>query len=108
MNTNQACQLVKPKKMQMDPVQRMIEEIEERFIKEGPALDCVSDHETYLAVMAKAPFYVCPTHCNDGEQTWWAAAVSKKEYDKWEENVEHQHHPQDEHEHYLCQGAGIQ
>lgn len=108
MNCDEACQkLNEAKGTIVDSNKQLVSEIQIRFKKEGPALDCVSDHETYLWMLAHAPFYVSAIHCNDGEQTWWAAAVDQEAYDKWEEHVEHQHHPYEEHEHYLVANAGL-
>lgn len=84
-----------------DFIAQTIADIHATFIKEGPALDWVGDHDLYVYLRHNAPFYVSDIHCREEEQTWFAVAKSKEDYDKWEENEEHQHHPQEEHEHYL-------
>jgi hypothetical protein len=85
-----------------DTISEIIADIQKLFQKEGSAINYVSDHETYLTLLANAPFYVSAVHTRDGEDTWWAAAVDKDAYDEWEKDVEHQHHPCEQHEHYLC------
>lgn len=85
-----------------DPIQSTIEDIQSLFNKDGPAVSYSSDHDTYLNMLQNAPFYVSGIHCRDGDITWWAAAVDEDAYNKWEGHVEHQHHPQEEYEHYMC------
>lgn len=108
MNCKEACAKITNRPTVTNPIDCLIDKTESRFAKEGPALDCVSDHETYLAMLAKAPFYVSTVHCRDGKRTWWAAAVDKEAYDAWEEETEHQHHPCEEHEHYLCNCMAVE
>lgn len=91
-----------------DNIQQIIEEIQSMFKKEIPAVNWVSDHDTYLFMLSHAPFYVSGIHCKDDDVTWWAAAENKEAYDKWEDTVEHQHHPQEVHEHYLCNNPGLE
>lgn len=95
------CSLEEAKPTIQDPKSITIRTIQNLFVKEGPAVNYASSHDIYLAMLKEAPFYVSPVHSRDGNKTWWAAAVDKEAYDEWEKHVEHQHHPQDEHPHYL-------
>lgn len=107
MNCGTDCNCERRPTLAAGPVQAVIEDVHKLFLKEGPAINYVSDHETYLCLLAEAPFYVSAIHTRDGDSTWWAAAVDKEAYDKWEEEVEHQHHPCEQHEHYLCMEAQL-
>lgn len=108
MNCANNCQHVENNESPKDFVQQTIDSIEKAFKQEGPAVNWVSDHDTYLYMLSHAPFYVSAIHCVDDKQTWWAAAETKADYDKWEETIEHQHHPQEIHEHYLCNNPGLE
>ena len=107
-NCGNSCPSKKAKQGPQDFIQATITEIQSAFKKEGPAINHCSDHDTYLYLLQNAPFYVSGVHCKDGKITWWAAAEDKEAYDKWEESIEHQHHPQEVHEHYLCNNPGLE
>ena len=102
MNCGKNCQPTQESTTPKDPIQAMVEDIQSLFEKEGSAINYVSDHEAYLHMLKNAPFFVSGIHTQYKGQTWWAAAVDKESYDRWEEDVEHQHHPCEEHEHYMC------
>lgn len=85
-----------------NPVRAAIENIE-KLLKSESAANYVASWKIYAFLKLKEdlPFYVSDIHSKDGDDTWFAVAISEDAYDKWEEEIEHQHHPQEEHQHYF-------
>jgi len=97
---NSLCNLV-PKPNLKSVSEIALDEIRERFLKEGHALACAETHDLYLFLLSHADFYVSEVHsCETDEEgneiTFFAAAVDEAAYNEWESEIEHQHHPDEE------------
>lgn len=94
-NTTQVldCACAAPDKEQ---VEHIIDEIKKLFSAEGSAVDYSSDKSMYEYLKNhQEDFYVSDVHVCDEDlgQTFYVVAEDKEAYDKYEECIEHQHHP---------------